>query len=168
MVNNIMRSALLLFLAISITACGFHLRGNIPLSEGVKNMFVSAPEGTFKEELERILTRAGANLASSSAGADAILVVTSADTTRTVGTLDDRGRANSYNLRFNVKYSLKTPEDENIRPDESLRESRRYNFDPANVVEVEAEEIQLQESMEQAIALRIVRKLSTITDYQPK
>ncbi len=168
MVNNIMRSALLVLLAVSISACGFHLRGNIPLSEGVKNMVVSAPEGPFKEELERILTRAGANLTSSPAGADAILVVTSASTNRTVGTLDDQGKANSYNLRFTVKYELKTPDDENIRPAESLRESRRYNFDPLTVVETEAEEAELQESMEQAISLRIVRKLSTITDYTPK
>ena len=168
MVNNIMRSALLLLLAVTISACGFHLRGNIPLSEGVKNMYVSAPEGPFKEELERILSRAGANLTTTAAGADAILVVTKAETTRTVGTLDEQGKANSYNLRFNVKYSLKTPDEENIRPQQSLTESRRYNFDPATVVETEAEEAELQESMEQAISLRIVRKLSTITDYTPK
>ena len=168
MVNNIMRSALLLVLAISISACGFHLRGNIPLSDGVKNMFVSAPEGPFKDQLERVLTRAGATLAATESGADVILVVTNAATNRTVGTLDERGLANSYNLRFRVDYALLDPAGVNIRPAAVLVESRRYDFLPETVVETEAEEAELQESMEQDVSLRIVRQLSTITDYTPK
>ncbi len=168
MVNNILRSALLLLLAISISACGFHLRGSIPLSDGVKNMFVSAPEGPFKDELERILIRAGATLSATAAGADASLIVTNASTNRTVATLDDRGKANSYNLVFKVAYSLKDTEGGDIRPPKSLSELRQYNFDPESVVEVESEEAELQESMEQAVSLRIVRQLSVITDYQPK
>lgn len=167
MVNNIMRSALLLVLAVSISACGFHLRGNIPLSDGVKNMFVSAPEGPFKDELERILIGAGATLSATPAGADVSLIVTEASTKRTVATLDDRGKANSYNLVFKAVYSLKNPEGGDIRPPKTLSELRQYNFDPEQVVEVESEEAELQESMEQDVSLRIVRQLSVITDYVP-
>ncbi len=167
MVNNIMRSALLLILAVSISACGFHLRGNIPLSDGVKNMFVSAPEGPFKDQLEKVLAKAGAELSATEAAADTILVVTRANTRRTVGTLDERGKANSYNLRFRVDYSLLDPVGNNIRPSTTLVESRRYDFDPETVVETEAEEAELQENMEQDLSLRIVRQLSTITDYTP-
>jgi LPS-assembly lipoprotein len=168
MVNNIMRSALLLVLAVSISACGFHLRGNIPLADGVKNMFVSAPEGPFKDQLVRVLNQAGATIASTPQGADVVLLVSSADTSRTVGTLDERGKANSYNLKFKVRYTLKDPSEKNIRPAETVTESRRYNFDPETVLETEAEEAELQESMEQDVALRIVRQLSTITDYVAK
>ncbi len=168
MVNNAMRSALLLLLTLSITACGFHLRGNIPLSDSVKNMYLSAPEGSFKEQLEEVLTRAGANLSSSPAGADVVLVVTNAASNRTIGTLDDQGKANSYNLVFKVNYILNDAEGTAIRPSKSLKESRRYNFDPSTVVETEAEEAELQISMEQDISLRIVRQLSTVTDFTPK
>ena len=167
MVNNIMRSALLLVLAVSVSACGFHLRGNIPLSDGVKNMFLSAPQGPFKDELSRILTGAGATLSAAAGGADASLIVTTASTNRRVFTLDDQGKANSYNLVFTVTYALKNPEGGDIRPPKTLTESRQYNFDPEQVVEVESEEAELQESMEQAVSLRIVRQLSVITDYQP-
>jgi len=168
MVNNIRRSALLMVLAISISACGFHLRGNIPLSDSLKNMFVSAPEGPFKTELEIILARSGANIAPNRASADVVLVVTKATTDRKVGTLDETGKVNSYDLFFKVDYVLRDAEGENIRPVAKLQETRRYNFEPETVVESEAEEAELQESMEQAISLRIVRKLSTITDFVPK
>jgi outer membrane lipopolysaccharide assembly protein LptE/RlpB len=49
-----------------------------------------------------------------------------------------------------------------------LVETRQYNFDPERVIESEAEEAELQESMAQEIALRIVRQLSSITDYVAK
>ena len=167
MVNKFMRSALLLVLSVSFTACGFHLRGNIPLSGEVKNMYLNAPEGSFKVQLESVLTRAGAELLSSPSGADVVLFVTNAKTDRTVATLDEFGKANSYNLRFTVSYVLKNADEKAIRPRKTLVESRRYNFDPETVVETEAEEAELQESMEQDISLRIVRQLSTITDVTP-
>ena len=92
MVNTIIRSAFLLLLASAVTACGFHLRGNIPLSDGIKNMYVVAPEGTFKDELESLLTRAGATIATAEGGADVILNVTQAALQRKVGTLDSLGK----------------------------------------------------------------------------
>ncbi|MBL4672401.1 MAG: hypothetical protein JKX81_09090 [Arenicella sp.] len=168
MVNNIIRSALLLVLAAAISACGFHLRGNIPLNENIKNMFVSAPDGPFKDQLESVLTTSGARLSANDAGADVLLVVTKAVTSRSVGTLDERGKANSYNLKFKVKYSLNDRAGVNIRPSSTLVETRQYNFDPERVIESEAEEAELQESMEQDISLRIVRQLASITDYVAK
>ena len=167
----LVRLTVLLSLSISLAACGFHLRGNIPLPEGIQSMFVDAPEGDFKDTLKEVLTNAGAQLASSAAGADVVLTVSKAVTSRTVGTLDERGKANSYNLLFSVEYELTgreaEKEAESIRT-ASLIESRRYNFDPDLVIESESEEADLQEDMEEAISLRIVRQLSTLTDYSPK
>lgn len=168
MLNTLMRSALLLLLATAITACGFHLRGNIPLSEGVKNMFLVVPDGTFKEALGEMLARNGAELATAEGGADVILNVTKAEPSRTVGTLDSLGKANSYNLNFRVTYSLEDQEGNKVRKVTSLKASRQYNFDPERVVESEAEEAELLESMEEEISLQIVRQLASITDFEPK
>jgi len=155
-------------LAVSLSACGFHLRGNIPLSDGIKNMYVIAPEGTFKEQLEDILTKAGAQIADTKGGGDVVLKVTEADVDRTVGTLDERGKANSYKLRFKVTYALEDLEGQEIRGEKSVNENRRYDFNPEDVVASESEEAELLESMEQDAALSIVRQLATITDYPSK
>jgi len=95
-----------------------------------------------------------------------VLTVTKVDTDRTIGTLDDRGKANSYNLVLNVNYRLQTADEKEIRELTKINETRRYNFDPAFVVETEAEEAELLESMEEEASLRIVRQLSTITDIE--
>jgi len=162
------RLSLLFLLTLTLTACGFHLRGNIPLSDGIKNMYVVAPDGSFKDRLEEVLVVAGAELASTRSGADVVLNVTGAGTTRTVGTIDGQGKANSYNLSFKVTYTLDDREGNFIREKTDVTEVRRYNFDPSFVLESESEEAELQEGMEQDAVLRIVRQLAAITDYQPK
>lgn len=160
------RLSSVLALALIVSACGFHLRGNIPLPESIQNMFVKAPDGTFKKTLDDVLINAGAQLAESEASASVVLVVTKADTRRDVGTLDERGLANSYDLTFSASYNIVDAAGEVIRPINTVSERRRYDFDPALVVETESEERELQEDMEQDVALKIVRQLSTMTDYQ--
>lgn len=162
--NNTLRTTLaMLAMAMVLSACGFHLRGNIPLPEGIKNMFVSGPAGTFKDQLENVLTNAGAEIRPQKIGADVVLRIIDARSDRTVGTLDERGKANSYNLVFSVKYRLEDAEG-NLLREANLSETRRYNFNPEQVIESESEEADLLEDMEEDIALRIVRQLSTVTD----
>ena len=73
---------------------------------------------------------------------------------------DERGIANSYDLKFKVVYRVFDGEGEVIKAKTWVNESRRYDFDPEFVVETESEERELQESMEQDVALKIVRQLS--------
>ena len=151
-------------LALTLAACGFHLRGNIPLPSGISNMFIQAPQGDFKDQLSAILTNVGADLATGPGGADVVLKITSASTNRTVGTLDARGKADSYNLVFSVSYRLEDPAGKKIRA-ASIRETRRYNFNPELVIESESEEADLLTDMEQEAAISLVRQLASVTDY---
>lgn len=166
--HTALRLVSVVLVLFTLTACGFHLRGNIPLADSLKNMYVVAPDGSFKDQLEEVLTSAGAQLASNKASADVILNISSASSDRTVGTIDERGKANSYNLIFKVVYTLDDPEGDAIRARTVISDFRRYAFDPELVLESESEEAELLGDMEQDAALRIVRQLSTITDYQPK
>ena len=165
--KSLSRVLVILLMSMSLSSCGFHLRGNIPLPEIIKNMFVKAPEGTFKDSLEDVLTNAGAELATAQEAADVVLVVMKADTRRDVGTLDERGLANSYDLTFTVGYKMVDQAGDVVREVKSVRERRRFDFDPTLVVETESEERELQEDMEQDVALKIVRQLSTMTRLQP-
>jgi LPS-assembly lipoprotein len=161
--NHLRGVLTLVFLATILSACGFHLRGNIPLPDGIKNMFIASPAGTFKEQLGDVLTNSGAQLSPNKAGADVVLRIIEARSDRTVGTLDERGKANSYNLVFSVRYRLEDAEG-NLLREAKVSEVRRYNFNPEQVIESESEEADLLEDMEQDVALRMVRQLSTVTD----
>lgn len=166
--STLKTSLVLAALAVTVSACGFHLRGSVPLPDGIKNMFVEVPKGSFRDELEKIITNAGGEINRGRNSANAILIITEARSERNVGTLDERGKVDSYDLDFIVEYVLEDSEGNQLR-DASLTETRRYNFDPVQVIESESEEADLLEDMERDIALRIVRQLSTVTDldYAP-
>jgi len=151
-------------LMLTLTACGFHLRGNIPLPAGMDTLFVKAPTGSFKNKLEQVLQNAGATIATSKAGAKATIQITKMELSNEVGTLDERGKANSYTLVLMVSYKLVDPEGIEHRQ-ANLVERRRYNFNPEQVIESESEERELKIDMEQSIALRIIRQLSVMADY---
>ena len=164
--RQLVRLVMVVVLAVGLTACGFHLRGNIPLSDGIKNLAVTGPDGRFKEVLEKRLVGLGANLLETEA-ADVILDLTKVETKRTVATLDERGKANSYNIRLRVNYTLKDASGKAIRPLGRVNESRRYDFDAASVIEAESEEVDLIEDMEDEAVLKLIRRLASITDFDP-
>lgn len=163
----VLRFVAIAAVALSLSACGFHLRGNIPLSDGIKKMYLSAPEGAFKDLLQERLEYLGATITKAPEAADVILNVAKAGTSRTVGTLDEFGKVNSYNISFKVNYTLVDSAEKPIRPSKRLSESRRYNFSAENVIQSESEEASLIEDMEQEIVLKIIRQLASITDFDP-
>lgn len=156
------RTVTVFLLFSAVTACGFHLRGNIPLPDQIKNMYVQAQNGPFKEKMEEVLVNGGATIVSVVEAASATLVVLESQVERTVGTLDERGKANSYQLVYRVKYELVDAEGVKLRT-ATVRENSRYDFDPDTVLETESEEEELIVEMEEAIALRIVRQLATVS-----
>ena len=158
----ISRTLILLFVVSSLTACGFHLRGNIPLPESLKLMFVDANDGPFKEKLEEVLVKGGVTLTERRNAAPVTLKINQSVVDRTIGTLDERGKASSYNLNYKVNYALQA-EDGTVIRTSFLTETRRYDFDPDLVLETEAEEEELIEDMEESLVLRVLRQLSTVS-----
>jgi len=160
--NILSRSLVLMVLISSLNACGFSLRGNTPLPEDLQNMYLDARTGPFKEQMEEILIRTGARLTEQREAADVQLSITESIVERTVGTLDERGKANSYLLNYRVRYSLVAADGRVLRSS-AIDENRRYDFDPDIVLETESEQEELIQDMEQSVALRIIRQLNTVT-----
>ena len=146
---------------VLFSACGFHLRGSIPLSDAIKDIYVSVPDGGFSRSLENLLENSGARIVNRPA-ANATLNINDVTSNRTVGTIDERGKADSFDISLRVSYTLQNVAGVTVR-EASLYETRRYNFDPELVIETESEEADLLEDMEQTIALQLIRQLSTIT-----
>ncbi len=156
------RCLVVILLASALTSCGFHLRGSAPLPESLQSMYLDARNGPFKDQMEEVLLRTGAQIQEQREAANVQLSIIQSEVQRTVGTLDERGKANSYNLRYLVSYSLLAADGRVLRSS-SINESRRYDFDPDIILETESEEEELIEDMEESIALRVMRQLATVT-----
>jgi LPS-assembly lipoprotein len=157
-----MRALLIVVLFASLSACGFHLRGQLPIPESVKVISVKSNEKELKRRLVDALSFSGATVVESSADALALLDLVNVKYDRTVRTIDDRGKVNGYLLAYRVQFTLTSAEGQSLR--ESIVVSRRdFNFDPDLVLQAEIEEESLRQDMLTDITQQIMRQLATVT-----
>lgn len=156
--------ALILVLVVSalVAGCGFHLRGSIPLPEQLKVIAVNSQDAELREEMVSALEAAEAEVVEDAEAARAVLDLYQVDFARNVRTIDSRGKATGYNIRYIVRYRVVNEDEEELR-DSRLVIRRDYNFDPNDVLQAEEEEESLREDMLEQLSQRIMRQLVTIT-----
>ncbi len=154
--------AVWLFAGILISGCGFHLRGNIPLSETLLLVAVESSDSTLRQEMIEALEGAGASVVDDAAAARSVLKLHDINYERKVRTLDTRGKVNGYRLVYSVKYTVTGQDGVELRKSTPLRLERDFNFDSNQLLQTENEERVLREDMIRDMAQRIIRQLSTI------
>lgn len=160
----------LLLLSFVIASCGFHLRGSQDLSAVLPEIQIQgiSKHSELGRELTRALTTAKVNVLDES---EILLSITRDSFSKRVLSLDSAGRANQYELLYQLSFSLvkKVPTENkeskdkqvlvDLIPVQSITEKREYLFD-ANLILAKAdEEIRLNNDMRQAAMLQLVRRL---------
>ena len=152
---------IVLVLSFAVSACGFHLRGQLPLPETVSVIYLDAERSDFQRELQDGLRGAGAKLVDEPSQAKAILQIVDEYAEREALTLNTDGRATAYKLYYTVEYILANEKQELLR-EGTLTEQRRYNFSPGQAVRQENEEAELLEEMYKELSLKLVRQLGSL------
>lgn len=148
--------------AISLSGCGWHLRGQLPLSDSINVLVVDAEQSNFRDILVDALQDANATVVDDFQAAKAVVRVTDEEYRREVRTLDNRGKVNGYTLIYTIEYEVVNANGELIRNTRSLTERADYNFDPVLVLGLEVEELEIREGMEEELVQRILRQLNSI------
>jgi len=160
--SKLSQKLVFVFLCISLSACGFHLRGASSFDGSDKLVYLEAPRGSFEQQLADDLRIAGAQLINEKEGSDWYIKVSQARSGREIATLNERGTVDSYKLHLTVTYSVFDTENKLLRSPQTLTESRQYAFNPVNIIESEFEEDALINGMEKDVSLRIIRHLSEL------
>jgi len=157
--RHISKAILIVVLSISITACGFHLRGQLPLPETANVIYIDADNTDFTDELIDKLQAAGAEIVDDPSAAKAILQIADEYAEREALTLNTSGRASSYKLFYTVEYLIANSEQELLK-EGILEEQSQYSFESGQAVLQETEESELLEEMYEELAIRMVRQFS--------
>ena len=83
---------LLLLSAAVLSACGFHLRGKLPLADSIKVIAVESSDLGLRDSMVDALKGSGATVVVDPAVAKAVLDLHQVDFKRTVRTIDSRGK----------------------------------------------------------------------------
>ena len=155
------KTLIVLMLSFIVSACGFHLRGQLPLPESLNVIYIDADRSDFTQELEDSLRAAGAELVDDPAQAKAILQISDEFAEREALTLNTDGRATAYKLFYTVQYVVANAKQELLREGQ-LVEQQQYRFESGQAVRQESEENELLEEMYKELALKMVRQLGSL------
>lgn len=130
----------LLLLSLYIASCGFHLRGNQDLSAVLPEVQIQGTSihSELGRELSRALTAAKVTVLDDS---DVLLTVTQDRFSKRVLSLDSLGRANQYELKYQLSFALvnkvKSGKESSegkqklvdLIPEQTINTKREYLFD---------------------------------------
>ena len=157
----IMRFLVVLVLSASMSACGFHLRGKLPIPDSIQTIAVQSSDRDLYLSLVDALSFAGATVVKSEQDAQAVLDLYNVKYDRRVLTIDDRGKVTGYTLEYIVNYRVTAANGENLR-ESTVIARRDFNFDPNLVLQAEIEARALRDNMVDDLTQRIMRQLVTI------
>lgn len=154
-------SLLLMVLALSLSACGFHLRGESKMHTSFSQLALKGREGqAFRQVLVGKLEKSGVTLDNS---APYTIQLLDEKSERRVSAYSTRAKSAGFELKRIITFKIIGPRQKEESVVETELFSRRHLlFREDQVVGKQDEEAMLWHEMDQELAERIIRKLEAI------
>jgi LPS-assembly lipoprotein len=162
--NNITNLIVILMLGLLISACGFHLRGNIVLPALYEKVHIVDRGNTaISKPLADFLERVGSEIVSRTEDASAVITLLSRGTQQRA--LAVGGKAiREYELQLNVSFIVQNGAGEQIGEQQNVSLIRNYQNDPNDVLGKGNEESIIIEEMNRDILTQILFRLKALAD----
>ncbi len=155
-----LRFAVLAWLAVNLSACGFHLRGSVHLPPDMHKTYIDGYGASpLVRALQRELRDAGATVAGAPNDASAIIHVQNLTDQRRVLSVDVNGQVQEYEVSLVVHYSVTRANGTTLAANQRLVAVRDYRFDPTDIIGKAGEDELLRKEMAQDLARTMLRRL---------
>jgi len=133
---------------VVLSACGFQLRGNYELPPHLSPLYIDkdSMSSPLYQELSAAIKASGMTLTTDASQAASRLRITRESRSRAVQSVDTSGRAQEYELRYELGFSLKAGE-EAIIDNGRLKLHRNLLFNPDTPLGVASEQESLYQDM---------------------
>ena len=159
---QVTRVMLLLCLMVSVTSCGFKLRGAVDLPADMQKILV---QGSLNSDLVQDLKdnlQYSAQVVTSLTEADAILnIIREASKSRTLS-VDSNGKIREAELQYSVTFGLKRPNGDVILEQDTLLLVRDYINDENDVIGRSNESAVIARDLKRDAAQQILRRLQSL------
>lgn len=158
-----MRQFVLLILAICLVSCGFHLRGQMPLSPPLKVIYLKTadPYGALARNLRLYLKLSGATLVDKPENAETILVILNERTTDRLLGISGTQETRQYSLVLTVTFEITNALGKMLVGPQVMTETRVLTIKAGQILAGSNEEHTLYQQMRQAIVYDIMSRLSS-------
>ncbi|MUV15361.1 hypothetical protein GN331_14235 [Lysobacter sp. HX-5-24] len=161
MPTTLVRLTVLSALIALCSACGFHLRNALTLPVELNPVRVVSPDpySPLAESLADAMTRAGAVPATDPAQPSTTLQIVSERWGDTPISIDERGRAQEFSLRYAVIFVLLDQAGNVVVPQGAVELSRDYVAPPADAVGATSERELLAKELRREMSTAILRRV---------
>ena len=155
------RAIALALLVLVLSGCGFHLRNAIVLPADLGPVRVEAgdPYSPLADSIELGLQHAGAVPAPADAKGVAVLDLVAERWGNTPLSVDARGRAQEFTLRYAVVFELRSADDKVLVPRQAVELSRDYVSPPTNSIGTDSERELLARELRREMSAAILRRI---------
>jgi LPS-assembly lipoprotein len=160
----------LLAITLALSACGFHMRGEVTLPSGLQRVHVQIadPFSPLKRDLEAALKRGGAKI-EENPGTDVADVTISAvsigPVARSVGA---NAYVNEFSMVYHVELQITDAANKVLIPKQVIEHSREFTFDQTQAIGTTAEQDEIKKEMERDMVQAIVRKVDAAAKIETK
>ncbi|TWI61559.1 LPS-assembly lipoprotein [Pseudoduganella lurida] len=159
--------------AVSLTACGFHLRGSggnytLPFA----SMYIGLPDSSpLAIELKRNIRVNGStvvvNDAKSAAGVVEVLTDPEKTRSKSILSLNSAGRVSEYLLSYNILFRVTDGAGKELLGPTQIVLTRPITFDQTQLLAKEKEEAQLYRDMQADLVQQMMRRMAAIKPSRP-
>ena len=162
-----MRIILLLIFALSLSACGFHLRGRDLMGSGFpfSSLYLKSAAATpFVVDLQNSLELYKIKVAATSAEADLTLDIVSEKNDKQILALSGVGQVLEYQLSYRVSLRAYDKQLNDWLPADEIFLQRTFAYDVSQILAKEQEEGLLYRDMRSDAVKQVMRRLSRAKD----
>jgi LPS-assembly lipoprotein len=155
------RKTVLVLLALVLSGCGFHLRSALVLPPDLGPLRIESrdPYSPLALSLEQALARAGAKTAAEGAEDVATLDLLSERWGNLPLSVDARGRAQEFTLRYAVVFELRGADGTVLVPRQAIELSRDYISVPTRSIGTESEREILARELRREMSAAVLRRI---------
>lgn len=152
-----LRSLGLMLLALTLSACGFHLRGSYDIPPELRQLNLRVnPASNLYAPLSNALQTAGVQLGSGRYS----LIVTREKLNKQTTNTDSRAKVAEYTLIYDLSYHITDADGEKVGDEQKLTLRRSYQYDTTTIVGKSEEEETLIRELYTDAAQQILRQIS--------
>lgn len=154
---------LLVLIMVSISACGFRLRGDVDIPQVLQTTMLmgSFSQNGLGAEITRRLTLVKeVTQVVDASKATALIVIGKNIFKKRVLTVDTNGKATAYILDYYVSFSVLDNKNNIMLAIQEVRQTKEFNFDASNALATGDQESQIRKDMVDASVNQIFRRIS--------
>ncbi|MFA6386125.1 MAG: LPS assembly lipoprotein LptE [Candidatus Paceibacterota bacterium] len=162
------KKAVIVVVALLLSACGYHLRGAFELPGAMKSIYLEGGSEQLRDQFKQLMSSSSGQLVSTRQGAGIVVRILGEESNRRSLSLSSRGKTNEFELYYRLEYELTNAGNVMLMERQPIEIRREYYNDQVDVMAKENEENGIRNEMYQQAVRTIANRARVALEANAK